>query len=118
RAESHIVGVGRERGVELFSAVGADAELDARGSDGVEVGADKVALAEMHEIRAEADRFAPIVVDYELTAMRRSNFERLRDLCLDCGGRRILDAKLNELCALARELRDPGGVGKDRIKRI
>ena len=52
--------------------MGADAELDAGGFDGAEIGAGKVLLAEMHEVRAEADRFAPIVVDDELAAMRRS----------------------------------------------
>ena len=51
--------------------MGADAELDAGSFDGAEVGAGKVSLAEMHEVRAEADRFAPIVVNDELAAMRR-----------------------------------------------
>ena len=72
----------------------------------------------MHEVRAEADRLTPVIVDDELTAMRRRKFERLRDLGLDRGGRRILDAKLDELCALACEPRDPGGVGKYGIERI
>src|SRR6478736_5081629 len=53
--------------------------------------------------------------DAELDA---GSFERLRDLRLHCGGRRILDAQLDKSCALAREPRDPGGVGKDRIERI
>jgi outer membrane protein assembly factor BamB len=76
---------GRKRIVELIQAVGADAELDAGSFDGAEVGAGKVSLAEMHEVRAEADRFAPIVVDDELTAVRRIKFERLRDLGFDRG---------------------------------
>src|SRR5262245_15362544 len=72
----------------------------------------------MHEVGAEADRFAPIVVDDELAAMRRSNFERFRDLSFDRLRRRFLNAQLDKSCAFAREPRNPGGVRKDGIERI
>jgi hypothetical protein len=92
--------------------VGTDAGLDAGAPDSAEVGAGEVSLAEMHEVRAEADRFAPIVVDHKLAAKRQCNFERLRDLGLDRGRWRIRDAQLDEPSALARNAGDPAGVGR------
>ena len=96
----------------------ADADPDACGFDRGDVGADEIALAEMHEAGAKIDRLTPIVVDDELAAMGRRKFEGSRNLGLDRKRRHILDAKLDELRALARDAGDPGGVGKDGIERI
>ena len=60
--------------------MGADAELEACGFDGGEIGARQILLAEMHEVGAEIDRLTPIVVDDELAAVGRHNFECSRNL--------------------------------------
>ena len=71
-----------------------------------------------HEVGAEADCVSPIVVDDKHETVRRGEFERARDLGSRRFRRHILDAKLDEFGALARDARDPGGVGKNRVKRI
>src|SRR6478672_10824007 len=116
--ERHVVWLGGQRVVELCEAMRADTELDAGRSDGVEVSAGEVSLAEMYEVGTEVDRLTPIVVDHELATLRRSHSKGSCDLSLERSRLRLLDAKLNELCALARDAGNPGGVGKYGIKRI
>ena len=118
RPKRDVVGLDTKRDVEFAQAMRADADPDACGFDRGNVGTDEVALAEMHEAGAKIDRFTPIVVDDELAAMGRRKFEGSRNLGLDRKRRHILDAKLDELRALARDTGDPGGVGKDGIERI
>ena len=96
----------------------ADADPDAGGFDGGDVGAGEILLAEMHEAGAEFDRLAPIVVDDERQPWADANSRARAISVLIRKRRHILDAKLDELRALARDAGDPGGVGKDGIERI
>src|SRR6476646_1227249 len=96
----------------------ADTEFDAGRFDGVEVRDGEVSLTEMWEVGTEIDRLAPIVVDHELAAMGRCGGERLCDLGFDRVRWGTFDAKLNELCALASDASNRGGIGKNGIKRI
>src|SRR5262249_46641470 len=99
-------------------AMSADAQLDPRGLDGAEVRAGEVSLAEMHEFGAEIDGLAPIVIDHELAAKRFGGRERTLDLGRDRVRGRVLDAKLNEPCALVGDAGNPGGIGQDGVERI
>ena len=74
------------------------------------VGADEIALAEMHEVRAKIDRFTPIVVDDELAAMWPTH-SRVAHLGLDRLRRMSLTRSWMNL-RLACDAGDPGGVGK------
>ncbi len=78
RPERDIVGLERERALELGLVMRRDAELDARPADGRDVGAVEIALAEMHPGRALADGDAPVVVDDERRAGLAADRERLR----------------------------------------
>ena len=115
---SAIIGFGFQRGFQLLEGMCADADLDIRSSDSAEIGGDEVLLAEMHEVRAEVDRLAPIVVDDELAAMHRAESDCSLDLTLHDAMGFVFDAELNQLDTAREQPGKPVGVGDDGVEGI
>ena len=66
RAERDVVRLGAQRGFQLLVVMGGDAERQPGLADRLEVGIDKIFLAEMQMLGAGDDRRAPVIVDHEL----------------------------------------------------
>jgi len=75
--------------------MGADPKSESGSLDGGKIGLSQIVLAEMHEVRARCDGFAPIVVDDELAVLRSTELHCFGDLHSDASSIGVLDAKLD-----------------------
>ena len=96
----------------------ADAELQPRRADRIQVGPVQVLLAEMDKIAAFLDGEPPVVVDDELAAMRLANRLRRADLGAQFGLGAVLDAQLHQPDAVRHQPFAPFRAVEDRVERV
>src|ERR1700730_6549745 len=107
RPERDVIRLGAQRGFEFLVVMGGEAERETRIADCLEIGVNKVLLAEMQMFCSGHDRRAPVIIDHEFCRRAFCDFERVADDLQRFAVVEVFRAQLDRADAKRGQARDP-----------